>query len=69
VFYTGLRLGELMPNSEEEAAARLDEYLARASCAPVNTPAERISADHSGERDDDERLRSAQPCWFPLQPN
>jgi integrase len=44
------RYGHLMPNSEEEAAARLDEYLARASCAPVSTPAEPISADHSGDK-------------------
>jgi integrase len=29
------RYGHLMPNSESEAAARLDAYLVRASCAPV----------------------------------
>ena len=35
------RYGHLMPNSESEAAARLDAYLVRASSEP-------ISADHSG---------------------
>jgi hypothetical protein len=42
------RYGHLMPNSEEEAAAKLDEYLVRASCAPVRDTAEPISADESG---------------------
>jgi integrase len=42
------RYGHLMPNSESEAAARLDAYLVRASCAPVRASSERISADHSG---------------------
>lgn len=49
------RYGHLMPNSEEEAAARLDAYLVRASCAPVSATTERTSADHSGngaERDE-----------------
>ncbi|MFL5953852.1 MAG: hypothetical protein ACJ76I_07065 [Gaiellaceae bacterium] len=42
------RYGHLMPNSEQETAARLDEYLVRVSCAPVNTSTEPISADHNG---------------------
>ena len=42
------RYGHLFPNSEMEAAERLDAYLARASRGPVSTPHERIPADHSG---------------------
>jgi len=35
------RYGHLFPNSEAEAAERLDAYLARASCGPVRTRFER----------------------------
>jgi integrase len=42
------RYGHLMPNSEEEATAKLDEYLVRASRAPVRARNERIKADHIG---------------------
>jgi hypothetical protein len=42
------RYGHLFPNSEAEAAERLDAYLAGASCGPVRTRFERMSADESG---------------------
>jgi hypothetical protein len=42
------RYGHLMPDSETDTAARLNDYLVRASCAPVKHPDERISADHNG---------------------
>jgi hypothetical protein len=40
--------GHLMPRSERETAAALDEYLVRASCAPVGTVEQPISAEESG---------------------
>jgi integrase len=40
--------GHLMPNSEQETAARLNDYLVRASCAPVSATTQRMSTDHSG---------------------
>lgn len=53
------RYGHLMPNSEAEAAARLDAYLVRASCAPVRATNERISADSSGDEKETRANESA----------
>ena len=42
------RYGHLMPNSEEEAPTKLDEYLVRASRAQCATLSERITSDRTG---------------------
>src|SRR5437588_12843976 len=57
------RYGHLMPNSEEEASTKLDEYLVRASRAQCATLSERITSDRTGrEKEGGNGSNPGQPC-------